>query len=258
MRKKKKKMEEHADEGWLLPYSDMLTLLLALFIVMFAMAKVDDTKFKAVSNQFHILLSSDNSSGGEGLLDSEKKEDTKTIESKDMTKKENNVQAEKKLKEELDEKQITEAGDQIKQSLNESGYGKDVEVNLEKEGLRISIQSGILFDSGSADILTSFDPVILKIADTLRTLNNDIVVAGHSDNVPFVGNGKFHSNWDLSAARAISVMNFLVDQGKLDPSKFSIQAYAEYQPKVTNNTPEGRAENRRVELFIQRNPPKID
>lgn len=85
----------------------------------------------------------------------------------------------------------------------------------------------------------------------LNGLNNNIIIAGHSDNVP-IHNEKFRSNWDLSATRAINVMNFMVENGGINPDNFSIQAYGEYKPKYDNSTEEGRARNRRVEIFIAR------
>jgi chemotaxis protein MotB len=85
----------------------------------------------------------------------------------------------------------------------------------------------------------------------IRSLDNEIRVSGHTDNVP-INNDQFHSNWDLSYARAFNVMNFLVDKGNISPDKFSIQAYGQFNPKYDNSTAAGRAKNRSVDILIVR------
>jgi chemotaxis protein MotB len=85
----------------------------------------------------------------------------------------------------------------------------------------------------------------------IKNLDNEIIVSGHTDNVP-INNQKFHSNWDLSYARALNVMNFMVDKGQLVPNRFSIRAYGKFRPKYDNSTSAGRAKNRTVDILIVR------
>jgi len=239
MKRRKQHHEEHADESWLLPYSDMLTLLLALFIVMFAMSKVDSEKFKQISQEFNTVFA-----GGSGVLEgSGGSSGSANPIVNSSASSEANIIAEQdsmsKIKNSLDK------------DIKNDGYADKVKVNLTGEGLSISIQDTVIFNSGDADILNEFNPVIVKISNSIKALDNEIRISGHTDNVP-IKNNKFRSNWDLSYMRAANVMNSMVDRGHITPGKFSIQAYGEYRPKYDNSTETGRAKNRSVDILIVR------
>jgi len=103
-------------------------------------------------------------------------------------------------------------------------------------------------------VLNNLSPLLLEISKMLHGLDNEIKVVGYTDNVP-IKNEKFRSNWDLSAMRAINVMNFMVNSGTISADKVSIQAYGEYMPKSENTTEAGRAKNRRVEIIVARKYP---
>lgn len=236
MSKKKVHHEEHVDETWLIPYADMLTLLLALFIVMFAMSQADKEKFKKVSEQFNIIFSGGSSSG---VVD----DSGETFAPSESTN--NNAVEEDKMSE---IKQI------LDKEIEKTGYSDKVKITLNKEGLEISIQDVVLFNSGDDKVLNEISPLLLQISKTLYNLDNNIKIVGHADTVP-IKNQKFRSNWELSAMRAINVMNFLVATGGLPPERFSIQGYGEYMPKFDNSTEDGRSKNRRVEIFVVRKYP---
>jgi len=239
MRKKKQHHEEHADESWLLPYSDVLTLLLALFIVMFAMGQTDAAKFKAMSEQFNIIFA-----GGSGILESDGNSVAPTGAS--GTEALTNTQ--------IEENTMSEIKSTLEAEIATEGYSDRVKVGLSSEGLEISIQDAVLFNSGDAEILKDVSPLLAKISNMITGLDNEIKIVGHTDNVP-IKNDKFRSNWDLSSTRAVNVMNLMVSTGKIHPEKVSIQAYGQYMPKVSNDTEAGRAQNRRVEIFIIRKYP---
>lgn len=236
MKSKKKHEEEHVDEAWLLPYSDMLTLLLALFIVMFAMSKVDTAKFKQMSQQFNIIFQ-----GGSGMLQGTNGSAVQLTASSSTAEMNGLVEQDK----------MTGIKASLEQEIKKDGYADKVKVNVNGEGLNITIQDTVLFNTGDAEILSEFNPVLLKISNMIKNLDNEIRVSGHTDNVP-IKNYKFRSNWDLSYMRASNVMNFLVDTGHLSPDKFSIQAYGEYKPKYDNSTEAGRSKNRNVDILIVR------
>lgn len=236
MRRKKQHEEDHVDETWLLPYSDMLTLLLALFIVMFAMSKVDNQKFLQVAQQLNAIFT-----GTTSITNTNGSSDSNTpinnmVNNQNSTAEQDMMQG---LKEKLD------------QQIKASGYEDKINVNLNAEGLNISIQDTVLFNIGEADILKSFDPLLMQTSSMLKGLDNEIRISGYTDDVP-INNNEFHSNWDLSYKRALNVMMFIVGTGNVAPDKFSIQAYGEYRPKYTNLTEEGRAKNRSVDILIVR------
>ncbi len=242
--KKHKKVhhEEHVDESWLLPYADLLTLLLALFIVMFAMSQVDQKKMEALSAQFKVIFS-----GGAGLME----KDGTSIMPQSMPPAQG-----------PQPKADAMAGMQssLEQKIANSGFSDQVIVTLRPEGLNISIQDVVLFQSGQATVLEGVKPLLLEISNMLSTQENAIRISGHTDDHP-INTREFRSNWDLSAIRAINVMNFMVDSGKLQPEKLSIQAYGEYMPAASNETEEGRSQNRRIEILVIRSdmdPAKVE
>lgn len=240
MRKKKQHHEEHVDESWLIPYADMLTLLLALFIVMFAMSKVDAEKFAKVSAGLNSAFM-----GGTSVLE---KGDSGT--STDGT---------PSIVSDLSNGQIEEATmnavkSQIEQEINAAGYSDKVEVSVNESGLEINIKDVILFDSAKADVKKESNPLLIQISQALKGLDNNIKIIGHTDNRP-INNGEFRSNWDLSAMRAINIMQFMSQYGGLPEDKLSLEAYGEYKAKYDNSTQEGQAGNRRVEISILRKYP---
>ncbi|WML35453.1 flagellar motor protein MotB [Clostridium sp. OS1-26] len=238
MKGKKQHHEEHVDETWLLPYSDMMTLLLALFIVMFAMSKVDNQKAKQLSHQFNVVFS-----GGSGALQSNGSNgDTFKIDDLDTLNEKSGV---------IEQDKMLQVKNTLEQSIKNDGYADKVKVELNGEGLDIRIQDTVLFNSGEADILNEFTPVLMKISNMIKDLDNEIKISGHTDNVP-IKNEKFRSNWDLSYMRASNVMNFMVDKCDFSPDKFSIQAYGEFKAKYNNSTEDGRSKNRSVDILIVR------
>jgi chemotaxis protein MotB len=243
---KKVHHEEHPDETWLIPYADMLTLLLALFIVMFAVGQTDKQKFAAMSREFNIIFA-----GGSAILSS----DGASIVPLEYPGSETTTNVDGgKTKEAVEEDTMNEVKQKLEQEIKTGGYEDKVKVELNKEGLEIAIQDVVLFNSGDADVLKGSEQLLVDISRMLRSLENDIKVVGHTDNVP-IKNAKFRSNWDLSSMRAVNVMNFMTTYGGLIPQKFSVQAYGEYKPKYDNATADGRAKNRRVEIFIVRKYP---
>ncbi len=238
MGKKKVHHEEHVDETWLIPYADMLTLLLALFIVMFAMSQVDKKKATALSEQFNIIFM-----GGTGILETG---------GAAVVPKPNAPISAAATAAEKEAQKMQELKDRLEQGIADHGLSGKVDVTLDREGLSITVQDAILFNSGEAVVLDSVQPLLIEIAKLLKPLDNNVRVAGHTDNVP-IHTSEFRSNWDLSAMRAINVMNYLVDYGGLQPQKLSIQAFGQFRPKAGNDTAEGKALNRRIEIFVINN-----
>lgn len=240
MRKKHKPHEEHVDEAWLLPYADMLTLLLALFIVMFAMAQMDQSKFQEISKQFNIIFA-----GGTGVIEGGGGP-TSSVE--ETTQGLTNTQ--------IEENTMSEIKSKLDAEIERNGYSDKVNVGLGNEGLDITIQDVVLFNSGDAEVLDEVSALLIHISNMLTNLSNEIKIVGYTDNIP-IKNAKYRDNLDLSSMRALNVRNFMVNTGEIKPENVSIQAYGEYRPKASNDTEEGRAKNRRVEIFIIRQYPGI-
>lgn len=242
MRKKKQHHEEHVDEAWLLPYSDMLTLLLALFIVMFAMGQTDSAKFQAMSKSFNVIFA-----GGSGVM----QQDGSSMVPMDG---EGGEAKSEVYNTKTEEDKMAEIKKMLEQEIGKEGYSDKVKVNLTSEGLEIIIQDAVLFKSGEGEIVNDVSPLLSKLSTMLHDLDNKVKIVGHTDNVP-ISNAKFRSNWDLSAMRAINVMNYMVASTGITAERASIEAHGEYMPKYDNTTEDGRAKNRRVEIIVIRKYP---
>jgi chemotaxis protein MotB len=135
------------------------------------------------------------------------------------------------------------------QDISENIRGiEGVSVKTDLRGVVVTFSDAVLFPSGSADIKSEVFDVLDKLSKVINEVPGRITIEGHTDNVPISG-GKYASNWELSTARAGSVLHFFIAKG-LDPNRFSIAGYAEYRALASNETEEGKAKNRRVEIVI--------
>lgn len=242
MAKREKHQEdmEKINESWLIPYSDILTLLLALFIVLFSMTAIDAQKFNAVSKIFGDIFH-----GGTGILDFSAPERNTEIGEKETPTnlKELGIDPDK-LKKLQEIQKKTEAFIQRRDLENQ------LQTSLSDEGLLIRINDSVLFDSGSATVRKEDIPIAKEISELLVSdPPRKVVISGHTDNVP-IHNSQFASNWELSVMRAVNFMKIILENKKLDPKMFSAKGYGEYQPIASNATEEGRQKNRRVEVLI--------
>lgn len=259
-RRKHEEHEEHADESWLIPYADLMTLLLALFIVLFSMSSVDAKRFDEMSRAFNMALD-----GGIGVLDgfktleehpSSKSEDEK---SKEQTQQQaQTVQSKKQQNDELEKLRKKEQEDleklkkQLDQYIKSAGLTTQLDTKLNQSRLLITISDNALYSSGSAAV----KPDARKLGQSIAKMLNkypgyEIIVAGHTDDQP-ISNSEFRNNWELSNQRALNFMEVLLNSAKLDPALISSTGYGEYRPLDTNDTVAGRAKNRRVEVSLMR------
>jgi chemotaxis protein MotB len=244
-KKKKKHHDEHMDESWLIPYADLMTLLLALFIVLFAMSSVDAVKFQQLSKAFNDIFTS-----GSGVM-----EFASPIESNGRSDSENDTALPsegevRKALGEKDYKELSAVEERVNEYIEKNNLKDQLGTSLTGEGLMISIRDNVLFESGSADVRGGDQQVADEIADLLvMDPPRSIVISGYTDNVP-ISNSQFSSNWDLSVMRAVNFMKVLLENPELSPEWFSAKGFGEYKPIATNNTAEGRAKNRRVEILI--------
>lgn len=246
---KKKSHDEHVDESWLIPYADMLTLLLALFIVMFASSQIDKDKFDKMKEQFGIIFS-----GGSGVFEGSQMKPGIPLDNQVKPNPPNTpIEPSKSVIE-----KETEIMDEIKQLLDKyaesSGYSEQIKTKNYRDGLEISIQDTVLFESGKSDVLSVAVPLLSVVGKMLNDIENDVKVIGHTDNLP-ISTVRFQSNWELSVSRAVNVMYQLTKNSSVSPERFIIQGHGEYKPKYDNTTEVGRSRNRRVEIFIIRKHP---
>lgn len=147
--------------------------------------------------------------------------------------------------------ELERAKAELEDRLQKEISDKEVKVEMLEKGLTITFVAEVLFDSGKAHLRKDSLDKLDKVAHVLNTTVKDLSVGieGHTDNVPIKYSG-WASNWELSSARAMSVLHYLVDNQQLEPSRLSATGYGEYRPVASNETPEGKEKNRRVELVI--------
>lgn len=259
-RARKHHHEEHVDESWLIPYADLLTLLLALFIVLFASSKLDAKKFDQLVRSFNVALN-----GGVGVLDQPSavpldpnlaQQSFNRSQQDEQAKTEEQKQFEREYKKETEDLQKLQQ--QLEGYIQQNKLQDKLQTRLTEEGLLITILDNALFDSGSAALKPEARKLATEMAAMLVPHPKQVTVTGHTDNIP-ISKPEFPSNWDLSVKRAVNFLKILLENKSLDPTKFSATGKGEYHPVASNATPEGRAKNRRVEVAILRNlssPPK--
>src|ERR1700689_3058707 len=153
-----------------------------------------------------------------------------------------NPTAEKQKTKVNDSRQALAGADQ---KLKQEG----LDSHLEKRGLVISLPQAVLFPSGEDHITPAAFPIVGQIAEVLNSVPNKVALVGHADSIP-IHNRRFQSNWELSAARSVSLLQVLSTRYGISESRLSVQSYGSYNPKDSNDTEAGRAENRRVEILL--------
>ena len=246
----RKKQESHENhDRWLVSYADFITLLFAFFVVMFASSQTDKTKAQAVSDSVQKALKGESFNSivtailG-GAIDV-KGQGSAQMKGPGGVKKELKTAAAKR------DAQIAELLPSLQVLTQELGSeikaGK-LQINMGARGLIISFTQAALFPSGEDVIAKDFYPGIQKIANAINKVPNPVRLEGHTDSVP-IHNSRFKSNWELSAARSIALLELFCNYG-LPRERLSIAGYADTAPVDNNETEQGRQRNRRVDMVI--------
>lgn len=237
---RKKKPQGHGNaERYLLTYSDMITLLMMFFIIMYASSNVDAVKYKQISDSFKIAFS-----GGQTIVGSGDSMDVK--KSSARTTKED-IQNDKVN--EIEQNRLKDIKQTIDNYIQQNNMNASVNTEIEERGLVVSIRDTLFFDSGKADVNPEFQKKIIEIGRILNTIDNYIRIEGHTDNLP-ISNYKYIDNLDLSTARANAVLRILQNQSNINPKRLTSMGYGDQRPVADNNTEVGREKNRRVDIVV--------
>jgi chemotaxis protein MotB len=231
MRRRRNTQHATNHERWLVSYADFMTLLFALFVVLFASSHHDNQTIKRVSTSVKTGFANLSAFSPSPLVTT-----ARTAPPSEP----------RKLPSAIDASALQQ---DLQASLGKEIARNQVALKITPEGFVISLHELGFFESGQAHLLAGADVTIKRIANVLRQYGLDMRIEGHSDNIS-IHNAAFASNWDLSIARATTVAMMLLDDSAFDPQRISIAGYGQYHPTASNDTPEGRRANRRVDIVV--------
>lgn len=243
--KRKKAHEKEPNlERWLVSYADFITLLFAVFVMLYAMSIVDQKKMEEVQASIQSSFS-----GSQTLTPA-----LKVIGDKDFGLIPEVVQppVSSQSQEEAsaaETQEFTQIKQDIQDKLQEYGSKNEVQLTINERGLVISLKEAGFFPSGTAQVQPGALPLLDKIATSISRYANTLRIEGHTDNIA-INSAAFPSNWELSTARANSIVHYLIEKHGFKGAKLSVTGYAEYRPIADNATEEGRRLNRRVDIVM--------
>ncbi|MGQ0824341.1 MAG: flagellar motor protein MotB [Actinomycetota bacterium] len=264
--------EEHVNhEAWVIPYADLLTLLMAMFIALFAMSSVDIDKFKSLSIGFNEALGGgelstgvfDPDDGGEGPLDGDGGDHTGGAIGPDREPESDSVlqqlfrdaqaNAAAAVEQAIERESLQQVEDQIRAGIVGSGFaGGDLELEPREDGLLVRVSNEeILFDVGDDALRPEGARLLDVVGAAIASVDNDVIVIGHTDSDP-INTPRFASNTFLSVARASKVVDYFRALG-ISGSRLTTSGKGADEPVVENTSLENKAKNRRVEIFVQSN-----
>ncbi len=252
MAKKKKKREDEYDnlDRWLVSYADFITLMFAFFVTMYAISRVDERKLGSVVESLQRALGSTiswqgNKNQDPGVFENNEKPFDVAILPLAVDKGQGREDFEAlaaEIKKNMGEEQNNNGG--------KSGADlTQLKFIIDKRGLILRFSERFFFDSGDASIRPDVTPMLHIIGESLEKIPNHIRIEGHTDSVP-IRTARFPSNWELSTARATSIVHYLLTHHQFEPTRLSAAGYGEFRPISSNNSSEGRSQNRRVDIVI--------
>ncbi len=251
---------------WVMTFADLMSLLLAFFVLLFSFSEMDAQKYKQVAGSMSEAFGvqrqvkiKDPPKGiniiarefSPGITKPTPLNQVRQSTADDYMQFPVLARNHEKQKSDLEKE-----GEKIKIALKEEIEKGLIEVSIEDQKIIIRIQEKGSFPSGSAQMIEPFKKVIRKINKAIQHSNGKIVVSGHTDNLP-IHNSQYRSNWELSASRAVTVLHELSKNSSINKERFEIKAYADTQPLAPNDTPSNRARNRRVEVALVYGEDKI-
>lgn len=234
--------------AWMGTYGDMMTLVLCFFVLLFAMSSIDAQKYRdavySFKGSFGVMTGGTNLNPADLVSSAKREGQGSSYKYQSIA---------KKIKGELEKfagmEKAGEKASKDAEGAKTDSKDKVFDVTVTERGIVISVAERFLFDSGRATLKKEASPVLDMVLETISSIGNNIMVEGHTDNVP-ISTLQFPSNWELSGGRAASVVRYFIDKKPNLKERVSIGGYADTRPKSTNSTIEGRSSNRRVEIII--------
>lgn len=214
--------------GWLITFTDLMALLLTFFVLLVSFSSVEQVKFQKALGSLQ---------GALGVL----------------PKRQSVIFQKERLIPQLSDyknRRIRRVAIELRNLIREKNLLENIKLQQTENGIIIRIDSPILFDIGKADLKPKAYPILDKIIEMTRDWPNQIRIEGHTDDLP-IHTTQFPSNWELSTARALSVLRYFLTRGGIEPYRLAAAGYGEYRPLVPNSSEQNRAKNRRVEIYVE-------
>jgi len=239
------KQPEAGSPAWMATFGDLMSLLLTFFILLLSFAEMDIVKFKDAMGSIQEELGV--AKTGSGMFKAS------TTPSVIDTPLKPSLPQPKRIKETVKEepnlKKESEIEEKLKALIQEKGLEKEVSVEKTARGVVVRVRGRLFFNPGTADIKDGIAPLLNELGEVMQEFPYDMSIEGHTDNVP-IRSRRFSSNWELSAARAYSALKYLHENKNIDTSRLNIAGFSDTRPLTSNDTPDGRAKNRRVEFVF--------
>ncbi|SFM09053.1 chemotaxis protein MotB [Gracilibacillus orientalis] len=259
-RRNKQRPEKKGAPKWMVTYADMVTLILVFFVLLFSMSQIDAEKFRAIADAFksenifeampsiieeqfptenvEVLKEEENDDKSEDTILGEDHEGQEQIDSEFNT-----------VEGTPDQDELDELLAEVESYLNKNDLNQVISATRTDQGVVLVLQERVLFETGEAEVLDPAKPFLNKISTLLSNIPNEVRVEGHTDNRP-ISSYRYPSNWELSGARASSVIRFLIESNDFKESRFIATGFGDTRPVASNDSSEGWSTNRRVEIVI--------
>jgi chemotaxis protein MotB len=263
MRRRKRSRTHTNHERWLVSYADFITLLFAFFVVLYASSQVDHRKVGKLAQAIQVAFQDMGVFPGSSTVIPLKSDEPMPFNAVRAIE---NVQRNSELgraaspaKSPASDADLVTLRSQLEDALHNEVALREVSLHNEADGLVISLREFGFFDSGSANFKPQAKPALDRIASLLAIRTYKMRIEGHTDNIP-IHTAQIASNWELSTARATELVRLLIQDHGFAPERLSAAGYAQYHPVASNLTAQGRAQNRRVDIVILREPsePALD
>lgn len=260
LKRKRHNVEHENVDRWLVSYADYMTLLFALFVVLYAMAMVNEKPFESVTKSIGRVFQADNDRpknkghGDDILMVNTSKTNKRLYGNGIIDEAGPEILDGEKVVSNVSDSQVGTNLTSLEKDLHtalyelvESGFAQ---LQIDGDWLEIELNSSLLFPSGSSSPTRSAEAILAVIFDVLGEVSNFVRIRGYTDNQP-INNEVFASNWELSVYRATAILHVLIELN-MDPARMAIEGYGEYYPSADNKTVQGRSENRKVVIAISK------
>lgn len=252
MARRKKQADAGNSDRWLGTYGDMVTLLLAFFVMLYTMSTVDVIKFAAFVEGLSVPFGNNSAEGmlpeSSGLLPDNTGLDERQVAAVDQAIEALDPEAARDYAER--QQQLEDISEALQEALEAAGLDAFVEQRREERGLVVSIGADdVLFALGSTEVGPKGREILGAVAEILGDFANDVMIEGYTDDIP-LNRGNGYDNWNLSTDRSVAVLKLMVQEHGLPPAKIGAVGYGEFRPLLPNSSPENRSRNRRVDIVV--------